>query len=206
VLLVLTIEEVVVSEEDLRKEAVRRRRCGESAEEIAAALGRTDRWVHKWARAEEGRGSEAWAKGRSRAPHRSPTRTPEELRRLIVDARLRLESNPCAQYGALAVAWELRCVGVDPIPNRWTIEREIARAGLAIPRRRPSGYVPKGVPFPDRATPEPGEVHQVDVVGRGTSTEGSRLLVERDAKPAWMPDVPKWLRNANNEWTKQDGT
>ncbi len=134
-----------MSEEDLRKEAVRRRRCGESAEEIAAALGRTDRWVRKWARAEEGRGSEAWAKGRSRAPHRSPTRTPQELRRLIVDARLRLESNPCAQYGALAVAWELRCVGVDPIPNRWTIEREIARAGLAIPRRRPSGYVPKGV-------------------------------------------------------------
>jgi putative transposase len=78
---------------------------------------------------------------------------------------MRLESNPRAQYGALAVAWELRRIGVDPIPNRWTIEREIARAGLAKPRRRSGGYVLKGVPFPDRAPPEPGEVHQVDVVG-----------------------------------------
>jgi putative transposase len=164
--LVPTSEEVVVSDEDLRKEAVRRRRGGESAEEIAEALGRTARWVRKWVvRAEEEAGDEGWAKGRSRAPHRSPGRTPEELRRLIVDARLRLEANPRAQYGPLAVAWELRRLGVDPIPNRWTIEREIARAGLAKPRRRPYGYVPKGVPYPERPMPGPGDLHQIDLVG-----------------------------------------
>lgn len=155
-----------MSEEDLRKEAVRRRRGGESTEEIAAALGRTDRWVRKWvARAETEASDEAWAQGRSRAPHHSPTRTPEELRRLIVDARMRLESNPRAQYGALAVAWELRRVGVDPIPNRWMIEREIARAGLAKPRRRPANYESKGVPYPKQAAPQPGDLHQIDVVG-----------------------------------------
>jgi transposase len=165
-LLVRSSEEVEVSDEDLRKEAVGRRRGGESAEEIAAALGRTDRWVRKWvARAEEEASAEGWATSRSRAPHRSPTRTPEELRRLIVDARMRLVANPRAKYGPLAVARELRRVGVEPIPNRWTIEREIARAGLAKPRRRPPGYLPKGVPFPDRATSEPGEVHQIDMVG-----------------------------------------
>jgi len=166
VLLVPTNEEAVVSEEDLRKEAVRRRRGGESAEEIAAALGRTARWVRKWVvRAEEEASDVGWATGRSRAPHRSPTRAPEELRRLIVDARMRLEANPRAQYGPLAVAWELRRVGVDPIPNRWIIEREIARAGLARPRRRSAGYVSKGVPFPTPPPPEPGEVHQIDMVG-----------------------------------------
>jgi hypothetical protein len=37
--------------------------------------------------------------------------------------------------------------------------------GLAKPRRRPAGYVPKGVPFPTTAPPEPVEVHQIDVVG-----------------------------------------
>ncbi len=43
-----------MSEEDLRREAVRRRRAGESAEQVAAALGRTTRWVRKWVvRAEE---------------------------------------------------------------------------------------------------------------------------------------------------------
>ena len=37
-----------MSEEELRKEAVRRRQSGESAEEVAAALDRTSRWVRKW--------------------------------------------------------------------------------------------------------------------------------------------------------------
>jgi hypothetical protein len=155
-----------VSEEELRKEAVRRRRSGESAEEIAVALGRTSRWVRKWAaRADDESSSAQWAQGRSRAPLSSPTRTPDDLRHLIIDARLRLEADPRGQYGALAVAWQLRCMGVDPIPNRWTIERVVAAAGLAKPRRRPTGYVPKGVPYPARSAPEPGTTHQIDLVG-----------------------------------------
>jgi putative transposase len=154
-----------VSEEDLRKEAVRRRREGESPEAIAARLGRTSRWVRKWvARADEQAGAE-WAQSRSRAPLYSPARTPDELRQLIVDARRRLVDNPRAQYGALAVAWELRRMGVDPIPGHWTIERVITAAGLARPRRRVAGYVPKGVPYPTRVAPEPGTTHQIDMVG-----------------------------------------
>jgi hypothetical protein len=155
-----------LSEEELRKEAVRRRRGGESPEAIGAALGRTSRWVRKWvARADEEVGRDEWAQGRSRAPHHSPARTPDALRQLIVDARLRLAANPRAQYGPLAVAWELRRMGVSPVPNRWTIEREINRAGLTRPRRRPAGYIPKGVPYPHRLAPEPGTTHQIDMVG-----------------------------------------
>jgi len=103
-----------LSEEGLRKEAVRRRQAGEGAEEVAAALGRTSRWVRKWvARAEAETDNEAWAQGRSRAPHHSPTRLPDELRRSIVDARSRLTANPRAQYGPLAIAWELRRMVAD---------------------------------------------------------------------------------------------
>jgi transposase len=155
-----------VDEEELRREAVRRRRQGESPEAIAEALGRTSRWVRKWvARHDEESHEQRWAKSRSRAPRTSPTRTPDELRQLILDARARLTANPRAQYGALAVAWELRHMGVEPIPARWTIERAIAAAGLSRPRRRLPGYVPKGVPYPSRLAPEPGTTHQVDMVG-----------------------------------------
>lgn len=154
-----------MSEGELRKEAVRRRQAGESAEEVATALGRTSRWVRKWsARAEEETGNQAWAEGRSRAPHTSPTRTPDEVRRSIMDARARLVANPRAQYGPLAVAWELRRMGVDPIPPRWTIERVIGAEGLARPRRR-VGYVSKGVPYPSAPDPQPGTIHQIDMVG-----------------------------------------
>jgi hypothetical protein len=155
-----------VSEEEMRKRAVQRRQAGESAEEVAAALGRTARWVRKWtARAREETTNQGWAAGRSRAPHTSPTRTTEDVRRSIIDARARLVANPRGQYGPLAVAWELRRMGVEPIPPRWTIERVIHAAGLARPRRHQGGYVAKGVPYPARLHPEPGATHQIDMVG-----------------------------------------
>jgi hypothetical protein len=136
-----------VSEEDLRREAVRRRRAGESPEAIAVELGRTSRWVRKWvARADEEAAS-CGAQGRSRAPLSSPTRVPDDVRNLILDARRRLIANPRATYGALAVAWELGRMGVEPIPGSWTIERVISAAGLARPRRWPTGYEPKGVAY-----------------------------------------------------------
>ena len=56
-------------------------------------------------------------------------------------------------------------MGVDPIPPRWTIERVINAEGLARPRRRQAGYVPKGVAYPTRINPEPGTTHQIDMVG-----------------------------------------
>lgn len=155
-----------MSEEELRREAVRRRLAGESPDEIAAALGRTSRWVRKWVvrHAEEG-SDEGWAQSRSRAPHRSPTRTPEALVAQILAARERLDANPRAQYGSLAVQWELRRLGVDPIPPARTIERVLQRAGVTRQRRRSPRYVSKGVPYPTVAAVEPGALHQIDLLG-----------------------------------------
>ena len=96
---------------------------------------------------------------------RTPNRTPEEVRVQIVSARQRLVDNPRAQYGSLAVQWELRRLGVDPIPPARTIERVLAAAGLSRPRRRQVGYISKGVPYPGVAAVEPGSHHQIDMVG-----------------------------------------
>ncbi len=156
----------MVSEEEMRTEAVRRRLAGESPGEIAVALGRTSRWVRKWVarHAEEGY-EDTWATGRSQAPHHSPGRTPDELRTQIVAARERLVVNLRAQYGSLAVQWELRRLGIDPIPPARTIERVLAQAGLSRPRRRQGGYVSKGVPYPAPVNVEAGTAHQIDMVG-----------------------------------------
>jgi len=51
------------------------------------------------------------------------------------------------------------------VPGRWTIERVIAGAGLAKPRRRQAGYQAKGVPYPHRLPAEPGTTHQIDLIG-----------------------------------------
>lgn len=155
-----------MSEEELRKEAVRRRLAGESPAEIAAVLGRTPRWVRKWvARHGEDGHEDSWAVGRSRAPHTSPNRTDGELRAQVLAARERLVANPRAQYGSLAIQWELRRLGVEPIPPSRTIERIIASEGLSRPRRRQPGYVSKGVPYPTPAGVEVGTTHQVDLIG-----------------------------------------
>lgn len=155
-----------MSEDDLRREAVRRRLAGESPEEIAAELGRTSRWVRKWVgrHGEQGH-DDGWAASRSRAPHSSPTRTSDSLAGQILAARERLVANPRAQYGSLAIQWELRRLGVNPIPPRWTVERVLTRAGVTRPRRRSPGYVSKGVPYPAAAEVEPGTTHQVDMIG-----------------------------------------
>ena len=102
-----------MSEEELRKEAVRRRNGGESAEEVAKVLGRTSRWVRKWAaRYEEEAGNEKWAKGRSRVAHSSPGRTPAEMARLIVEARRRLSGSKTSI--ALVDQPAFSCTGLLP--------------------------------------------------------------------------------------------
>ena len=156
-----------MSELELRVEAVRRRLDGESPTEIAAALGRSTRWVRKWVgRHDEDGHVDGWAESRSRAPLSSPTKTPAEVEAQILASRARLVANPRAQYGSLAIQWDLRRVGVEPIPPARTIERILERAGVAQPRRRrPEQYQSKNVPYPTRISPEPGTTHQIDMIG-----------------------------------------
>lgn len=182
-----------MDEQELRVEAVRRRLAGQSPAQIAVALGRTDRWVRKWViRHGETPGDQSWARSRSRAPHVSPGRTPERVRAQVIAARQRLVADPRGQYGALAIGWELRRLGVDPIPHAWTINRILAEAGLARPRRRNSAYRSKNVPYPTQQV-GPNQVQQADLVGPrhlqgsigfhvlnlidvGTHTVGSEIL------------------------------
>jgi putative transposase len=155
-----------MNEAELRREAVRRRQAGETTEAIAASLGRTGRWVRKWvARHDAAEAGADWAQSHSRAPKRSPRRTPERLRRQVLDARTKLEANPMSQYGALAIAWVLQLLGVEQVPEVWTINRILADAGLTRCRGRTPGYQSKGAPYPHPITRGPGEYHQADLIG-----------------------------------------
>lgn len=149
------------TEVELRREAVRRRLAGESPNEIAVSLGRTRQWVAKWVGRHDSAEAD-WAAGRKRGPARAPSRTPAETEALVLAVRERLVANPWAQVGAEAIAWELRKLGVEPPPRR-TIERIVARGGA--PRQRSNGRrQPKGVPYPQVAVEEPGDVHEADLV------------------------------------------
>jgi putative transposase len=148
------------SEEELRREAVRRRLAGESPERIAASLGRTRRWVSKWV-ARQASGEREWAQGRK--PGRVVNRTDASLEAQVIAIRKGLEENRWAQIGSDAIAWELEKLGVRP-PTTRTIERILARAGLVRSRRRERPKS-KGLPYPAPSAAQPGDLQQADLVG-----------------------------------------
>jgi putative transposase len=155
-----------MDEVELRREAIRRRQAGETSREVAAALGRSERWVRKWAaRYERASAGEDWAQAISRAPRSSPNRTPVQVTAQVLAVRAKLELDPRSQYGPLAIAWELQQLGVDPVPEIWTINRILSRAGVTRRRGRRPGYKSKGAPYPHPAEQGPGAFHQADLVG-----------------------------------------
>ena len=134
--------------------------------QVTARLTPLRRWVPQPVGCASGRpaageneSTGAWHESRARAPHHSPSRTADDLREQILGASARLVANPRAQYGALAIQWELRRLGVIEIPPARRIERILARAGVAQPRRRQAGYVSKHVPYPRPVDIEPGATH-----------------------------------------------
>jgi transposase InsO family protein len=105
---------------------------GRSVSELAAAHGVHRSWIYKLlARYREG-GYEA-LEPRSRAPRRSPNRTPEEVVRAVVSLREQLlwQGHDC---GAQTIACHLARRGVDPVPSVSTIWRILRRKGLVVPQ------------------------------------------------------------------------
>src|SRR5256885_12400052 len=146
----------------LRREAARRRLAGESPRAVARDLGRTRQWVAKWAARYDPQ-DRSWAAGRSRAPKRVANRTAAGVEAQVLEVRARLEANPWAQVGALAIAWELEKLGALVPPGR-TIEEILERPG-ATKRQRPVRRASKGIPYPAPAARVAGEVVQVALVG-----------------------------------------
>lgn len=94
------------AEERVRRQAVRRVLAGERVAEVAAALGRTERWLFKWLSRYDP-ADEGWARERSRAPEHVADRSDPKLEALVRQVRARLAAQPWSQVGAPAIAWEL---------------------------------------------------------------------------------------------------
>lgn len=152
-----------MGEDGRRREAVRRVLSGEPPAGVAKDLRRSEAWVRKWVERFDP-AEPAWAESRSRAPRRVANRTPAETEALVVGVRERLAENPWSQVGAVAIAWELRKLGLDVLPSLRTIERILARGGVPRRARRPR-RTPKGKAYPEPPAEAPGACQEADLIG-----------------------------------------
>jgi putative transposase len=90
---------------------------------------------------------------------------------LVCEIRQRLVQTRYAQRGAFAIPWQLQQLGIQPVPEIWTIHRLLKRDGLA--GQRP--YQPRGTPYPALAAQRPNQVHQLDLVGPRYLKGGERF-------------------------------
>ena len=154
----------------MRIDAIRRRLKGESVVTICRSLEVSRRWFYYWF-SRYRPADPSSLRDRSRAPHHQSRKLPENVEKLVCEIRKRLLGQKYAQRGAVAIQWELRRLGIQPLPGLWTINRIIHRHQLrpaALPKLpRPS--------YPKIEARKPGIVQQMDLVGPRYLSGGVRF-------------------------------
>jgi transposase InsO family protein len=157
-----------MDEKELREEAIRRYKNGESPKDIYQDLKKGKTWFFKWLKRSTHEGDD-WAQERSRKPHCSPRKTEGNMEQLVIESRKRLEKQLYAQIGAISISFDLKQQGIIP-PSLTTINRVLRRNNLV--RKRPK-YTPKGIDYPSVKIHESNDLHQFDVLGpRYLKTDG----------------------------------
>jgi hypothetical protein len=124
-------------EQDLRREAIRRRLAGERRRDICRALSRATSWFDKWW-AVYRRDPTSDLADRSRAPRTRPQQVPAELVAAVVTTRqiLTAAQTPQTRYstvGARTIAGRLAQLGFTTRPSLASIQRILRAAGLTQP-------------------------------------------------------------------------
>lgn len=124
----------------LRKQAVALYLQGRKKSEIARMLQRSRPWVDRWIERYRAEAPRLSLQDRSKAPKQRRCSYSERIKGMVVQIREAREQGQRAKYqyalvSAQAIYYELRELGVSPLPSSRTIHRWLKRAGR-IPERR----------------------------------------------------------------------
>lgn len=119
----------------LRKEAVRLHLTGETKAAISRKLGKSRDWVRTWIHRYNPGDPEGSLNNHSSAPKHPHRKWSEALiQQAMTSRKLRMEaSEPGYKYalmGAQAIHYELKALGITPVPPVRTIHAWLQRAGL----------------------------------------------------------------------------
>ncbi len=150
--------------------AIRKHLQGQSVTAICHELQKSRRWFYYWFRRYSS-SDKHWYRDRSRAPRHQRRQLSKSTEQLVCRIRKHLMDHKYAQRGAVAIQWELRQLGVDPLPEVWTINRIIHRHKLwrKHPRARPRPTYPKF------SVVHPCALQQLDLVGPRYLSGGVRF-------------------------------
>lgn len=128
---------MTTSEQDIRREAIRRRLQGERRCDICRDLNRATSWFDKWW-AEFRHNPHTDFADRSRAPLHSPQQMPASIVEAVLAVRQILEqaTTPQTRYGligARAIWARLKELHLSPLPSERTIQRILAQHHLTHP-------------------------------------------------------------------------
>lgn len=149
------------TEQDLRREAVRRRLNEERRSDICQDLGRSTRWFNKWWSEFQHDPHTDFA-DRSRTPSTISSKTPPEIERLIIELRHRFESSNHGLIGARTIQGSMSELKVKPLPSLPTIQRILAHNSLT----HPLGAATETAYYPWLAVWERNAVQATDIITR----------------------------------------
>ena len=143
---------------------------GRSQAEVARDYNVSKSWVSKLIKRYKQEGAKAF-EARSRKPHRSPTRAPEDTIEKIITLRKNLHKAGL-DAGPNTIAWHLtthHAITISPA----TISRHLSKAGLVIPapKKRPkSSYIRFEAAMPNE-TWQSDFTHVVRITGPATAQQ-----------------------------------
>jgi len=124
----------------LRKQAMALHLQGWNKSEIARKLQRSRRWVQRWIGRYEPEAPTTSLQDHSRAPKHISWAYPERIKRLAIQMRVERERGKRTKYkyalvSAQAIYYEMRELGISPLPTPDSIHLWLKQAGRILERR-----------------------------------------------------------------------
>jgi len=169
----------------LRKEAVRLHLQGIPKTEIARRLKKSRRWVYRWIARYDGKQGAKSLENHSSAPKNRQEKYPQKIKDMAVKSRQARKAGhrkyPYALVSAEAIYYELRDLGVSPLPPPRTIHFWLKQAGeIEIQHKPHKESNPTYHVLPCQAV---NDVHELDLKGPFYLKDSSQkyyLIVLRD--------------------------
>jgi len=159
------------TDEEVRKEAIKRYIEGGRQLNICSSLGKSKSWLNKWLKRYH-TGSKDWYKDLSKKPRTTPNKVNEQIENVVVRIRESLmggddEYTKYGFVGAEAIQFHMEELNYDPasIPSLSTIKRIINRNKLRLNKKERYKRVKSKGRYSLIKPEYIDEIHQVDFVG-----------------------------------------